>query len=656
MIVGTAGHIDHGKTTLVRALTGIDTDRLPEEKARGISIELGYAYTPLATGDVLGFVDVPGHERLVHTMIAGACGIDLGMLVVAADDGVMPQTREHVAILELLGVTRWVIAITKVDRVTTDRAQTVEREVRTLLSNAVAIAPPAFLVDATNPADPGIAALRAHLHAAANGTSIRPADRLFRLAIDRVFTLPGHGLIVAGFVFAGRVSVGEQLVVLPSGSTVRVRSIHAQNQRAEVGSAGQRCALNIVGADASGLTRGDWLVDPRVCKPTTRVDVRLQLLSTNDCRLAAWSSVHAHLGAGHQLAHVVPLEDAQLRSGEMAFAQLVFETPVCALPGDRFIVRDAQAAHTIGGGVVLDPYAPSRRRRSPQRLEYLQALQRMVGGEGIAAVLKHARSGLTMTELVRLTGFAPEHMPLPEEAMSIDLPQDRLVILKARWDALCTRTVEALREFHARTPDEPGPDVGRLRRMTYPEMSPALWRKIADELASEGRVRRRGHWVHLPTHTVTLSTGDQTLLARLQPLIAAGRFDPPWVRSLATTVGAPEERVRDVLHKQALSGEVCEIVHDLFYDRGRVGELAILAASLAQTDGAVTAASFRDICGLGRKRAIQILEYFDRAGYTRRVSESHVLRADSGWDRTSDSSPTGSTRHRDLSAAEGERG
>lgn len=630
MIIGTAGHIDHGKTTLVRALTGIETDRLPEEKARGISIELGYAYTPLEAGDVLGFVDVPGHERLVHTMIAGASGIDLAMLVVAADDGVMPQTREHVAILELLGITRWVVAVTKIDRATSERAQSVEREVRTLLENAGATDPRSFLVDATNPADPGTAALRTFLHSTATETSTRPADRLFRLAIDRVFTLPGHGLIAAGCVLAGRINAGDQFVVLPSGSTVRVRSIHAQNQRADSGSAGQRCALNLVGVDTDDIKRGDWLVDPRACQPTTRVDVRLRLLSDSR-ELATWSTVHVHLGAGHQLAHVIPLEAGHFPGGQTAFAQLVFDAPVCALPGDRFIVRDAQAAHTIGGGVVLDPYAPSRRRRSSQRLDYLRALQRMIDGEGVAPVLEQVRDGLTTTELARLTGFAPEHLQLPDDTMSISLPHDRVVLLKARWQSLCSRAIEALAEFHARSPDEPGPDVGRLRRMAFPEMSAALWRKIVDELTSDGRLHRRGPWVHLPAHTVKLNAEDQALIARLQPLIAAGRFDPPWVRSLAAAVDAPEQRVREVLHKQALAGEVCEIVHDLFYDRGRVQELAALAANLAQTDGAVTAARYRDASGLGRKRAIQILEYFDRVGYTRRANEAHVLRSDSGW-------------------------
>jgi len=631
MIVGTAGHIDHGKTSLVRALTGVDTDRLKEEKARGISIELGYAYTPLTQGCVLGFVDVPGHERLIHTMVAGASGIDLALLVVAADDGVMPQTREHVAILTLLGITRCVVAITKIDRVDAARAQAVTIDVLRLLETAALHDPPVFLVNAVDPDDAGVAALRAHLHTAAIQAAPRSAEQLFRLAIDRVFTLAGRGLIVAGSVCSGQISIGDALVILPAGREIRVRSIHAQNQPADRGYAGQRCAVNIVGAEISAVSRGNWLVDPRACQPTQRIDVRLRLLAGSPSELAAWSSVHVHLAASHQLAHVVPLQDDRIRPGDVAYAQLIFAAPVCALPGDRFIVRDAQAAHTIGGGFVLDPYAPSRRRRSPRRQQYLLALHHFVDSGSLATVLERAPYGLTTAELARLTGFAPGHLPLPEDAMLIDVPPERVVLLASSWERLCARAAAALMEFHARAPDEPGPDVGRLRRIALPDVSPALWRRIVNELVRRGVACRRGPWLHSPEHAVRLSDEDQTLLARLQPLIAAGRFDPPWVRALAAAVDAPEQRVRDVLRKQALEGGVCEVVHDLFYDRQRVEELAALAADLARAEGALTAARYRDVVGLGRKRTIQILEYFDRVGYTRRRHEAHVLRPDSGW-------------------------
>jgi selenocysteine-specific elongation factor len=631
MIVGTAGHIDHGKTTLVHALTGVDTDRLKEEKARGISIELGYAYTPLDNGDVLGYVDVPGHERLVHTMVAGACGIDFALLVVAADDGVMPQTCEHLAIIELLGISRGAVALSKVDRADRERLSQVETEVTNVLASTALSGAPIFPINATVPDDPGTASLRRYLHDVAEQIPARHDDRLFRFAVDRVFTLVGHGTVVTGTVFSGQISTGDTVMLMPANTPVRVRSIHAQSRAADRGYAGQRCALNIVGVDKSAISRGDWLADARALAPTTRLDVRLRLLADSTARLASWSPVHVHLGTTHRVAHVVLLESDRLSAGESARVQLVFDTAVCAMPGDRFIVRDAQATHTIGGGMVLDAFAPSRKRRSPERLRYLDALERIIAGDGLASLLQQAPYGVKMSDLVRIVGRDPQHLPLPSDTVAIDAGHERFVLLAAHWDALRERTVAALRDFHAKVPDEPGPDAGRLRRIALPDLSHALWRALIDTLTHERIVMRNGPWLHLPEHIATLSEDDRTLMQQLRPLIAAGRFDPPWVRDLAAAVHEPEERVRQVLRKQVTQGTVYQVVHDLFYDADRIGELAGVIATLAREHGAVSAVRCRDAIGLGRKRTIQILEFFDRIGYTRRVQDVHMLRRDSGW-------------------------
>ena len=631
MIVGTAGHIDHGKTALVRALTGVDTDRLKEEKARGISIELGYAYTPLDNGDVLGFVDVPGHERLVHTMVAGACGIDFALLVIAADDGVMPQTREHLAILGLLGVSRGAVALSKVDRVDSERVSQVQANVAAALASTSLRDAPMFPLNATASDDPGTASLRGYLHDVAARIPARPDDGLFRLAVDRVFTLAGHGTVVTGTVFSGQVRTGDTVAVMPAGMSVRVRSIHTQNRASDSGRAGQRCALNLAGVEKSALSRGDWLADPQALAPTLRADVRLQVLADSRCQLGPWSPLHVHLGTTHRLAHVVLLEPESLRAGESGRAQLVFDTPICATPGDSFIVRDAQATHTVGGGVVLDPFAPSRKRRSLGRMRYLDAIEWMIAGEGVAPLLQHAPYGVKMTDLVRLTGQPPARIPLPPDALTLNAGHDRFILLRSYWQALREQAVTALRDFHAQVPDEPGPDIGRLRRIALPHLSEALWRALIDQLVHERILIRSGPWLHLPEHVVMLSEGDQALARKLQPLIAAGRFDPPWVRDLAAAVREPEERVRQVLRKLVTQAAVYQVVHDLFYDRERIDELADVVTALAREHGAVDAARDRDAIQLGRKRAIQILEYFDRIGYTRRVRDSHVVRGDSGW-------------------------
>ncbi|MGE8639552.1 MAG: selenocysteine-specific translation elongation factor, partial [Achromobacter sp.] len=292
MIIGTAGHIDHGKTTLVRALTGVDTDRLKEEKARGISIELGYAYTPLANGDVLGFIDVPGHEKLVHTMAAGASGIDFGLLVVAADDGVMPQTREHLAILSLLGVAQGAVALTKTDRADAAQQAAVRAEIAELAAGTFLAGAPVFAVQASQAGDAATAELKSYLHAQAEGLRQRDAAGLFRLAVDRVFTLAGHGTVVTGTAHAGQARAGDDtadLRLMPAGTRVRVRSIHAQNQPSETGVAGQRCALNLAGIDKNAIARGDWIADARCFLPSRHIDVALTLLASADAPVRAWA-------------------------------------------------------------------------------------------------------------------------------------------------------------------------------------------------------------------------------------------------------------------------------------------------------------------------------------------------------------------------------
>ena len=637
MIVGTAGHIDHGKTTLVRALTGVDTDRLKEEKARGISIELGYAYTPLANGDVLGFIDVPGHEKLVHTMAAGASGIDFGLLVVAADDGVMPQTREHLSILSMLGVARGAVALTKTDRADAAQLEVVRAEIAALAEGTFLQGAPVFGTSAAQAGDSGVAALKEYLHAQAQAVARREATGLFRLAVDRVFTLSGHGTVVTGTAHAGQVRADDDatdLRLMPAGTRVRVRGIHAQNQPSETGSAGQRCALNLAGIDKSAISRGDWIADARCFLPSKHVDVALTLLPSADAPVRAWAPLHVHIGAARHVAHVVPISTESLAPGQSGWVQLVFDEPVCAMPGDRYIVRNAQATRTVGGGRVLDPNAPDRKRRSASRLAGLQALTDMLDGGGLAPVLAHAPQGLDEAALQRLTGLPVSEITAPDGAVWIE-PRNaqgaRTLILAAHWKALRDRTEQALASFHQSAPDEPGPDGARLRRMAIPAMPDTLWTSLLDELQRDGRIARNGPWLHLPTHTATLGQAESALAARLLPLLDAGAFDPPWVRDLAKMQAQPEDTVRQLLRKLLRRGEVAQVVKDLFYHRDQVRRLAALAAELAAQPQGLNAAVFRDVTGLGRKRAIQILEFFDRVGYTRRVRDTHVLRGESAY-------------------------
>ncbi|AEC20895.1 selenocysteine-specific elongation factor [Pusillimonas sp. T7-7] len=641
MIIGTAGHIDHGKTTLIRALTGVDTDRLKEEKTRGISIELGYAYTPLPNGDVLGFIDVPGHERLIHTMAAGASGIDFGLLVVAADDGIMPQTLEHLAILSILGVAQGAVAVTKADRVDEARLHEVQSQVAQLSNGSFLQGAPVFFVSATITDDKGLQSLHEYLHAAAQSVAARSAKGLFRLAVDRVFTLKGHGTVVTGTVHDGVLSLSDDtldLRLMPAGQKLRVRSIHAQNQAAQEARAGQRCALNLSGVDKNAIMRGDWIADARCFVPGRNIDVELSLLPDSGATLRAWSPLHIHLGASHFLAHAVPLSSATLTAGERGWVQLVFNQSVCAMPADRYIVRDAQARHTIGGGVVLDPNAPQRRRRSPERLAWLRAVSEHHTAAGLQGLLQQAPWGLDEHYFLRLTRGSPADLALPADALWVAAGSgqtSRTLILQSHWNTLATQALQTMTSFHERWPDEPGIDTARLRRVAWPALPEAVWWALVEHLINTGQLTRNGPWLHLPGHAVTLTPQEAKLAERLLPLVQAGGFDPPWVRDLAAQLSEDEQQLRQTLLKLLRRGDVYQVVHDLFYHRDQVIRLAELIATIGSTG--VGAAQFRDQTGLGRKRGIQILEFFDRAGYTRRLRDQHVLRKNGAdfWHRLS---------------------
>ncbi|HEX7982567.1 MAG TPA: selenocysteine-specific translation elongation factor [Duganella sp.] len=628
MIVGTAGHIDHGKTTLTRALTGVDTDRLKEEKARGISIELGYAYAPLAGGDILGVIDVPGHEKFIRTMAAGVTGIDAALLVIAADDGIMPQTLEHLAILRLLGVRHGAVALTKIDRADAHQLARIEADIKALLAPTDFADAQIFHTNATREADAGVQALLAHLSKMAAALPAADEQRLFRLGVDRVFTLSGQGTIVTGTALAGSVRVGDTLQLAPGEQQVRVRGIHAQNRAADTGRAGQRLALNLSGISKDEIARGSWIVAPALAACSERIDVELTLTAECGVTLKPWTPLHVHLGAAHHTAHVVPLDGDALPPGHTGRAQLVLDAPVHAVPGDRFVIRNAQATATIGGGVVLDPFGAARKRRSAARLDWLDALSEFIGGGDVAALLARSPLGLRMSALVRLSLLPAERIVAPPDTIEVALPAgDTLLIAAAEVRALEARILAGLAEFHARAPDDAGPELWRLKRIVAPEMEDRLWSRLIDTLAGAGQIMRRGRSLHLPSHSVELSEAEQ---AQVQPLLVslhAGRFDPPWVRDLVRQHAMPEAEVRRLLLKLSKTGEVSQVVPDLFYHPAPLAELAQLVATLPE----VQAASFRDATGLGRKRAIQILEFFDRVGYTRRVSNVHLLRPNAVW-------------------------
>jgi selenocysteine-specific elongation factor len=629
MIVGTAGHIDHGKTSLVKALTGVDADRLPEEKARGITLDLGYAYTPLAAGGILGFVDVPGHEKLLHNMLAGATGIDYVLLVVAADDGPMPQTREHLQILELLGLSSGAVALTKVDAVAAQRAAEAQAEVRMLLSATALRDLPIFRISSVT--GEGVANLRAHLESEAGRLRPRATSGRFRLAIDRCFTLPGAGTVVTGTAYSGKVTLGDSMTLSPPGVAVRVRSIHTQNQPTTQGVAGQRCALNLVGdgVDKSKVERGQWVLDPMLHAPTQRFDASLTLLASEQRMLKHWTPVHLHLGSAEAMARVALLESDGLAPGRSALAQLVLARPVGALHGDRFVIRDQSALRTVGGGIVLDPFPPARGRRTLARLTLLHEWTDAGPAQALRAALQSDATGVDPRRFAQTWNLMEadvEDLARAAGARLAGSDSARLAVAADRWFALRSRAKDAVAAEHARAPDMIGIGRERLRRLGMPELPQATFDDLIEELVAEGTIQSSGPWLHAPGHRVKLTLEEQKLWDKVQPLLEAAPFQPPRVRDLAHALLVEEERMRQLLRHVARIGEAYPVAQDHYYTRRAVAELAQTVRLLASEQGIATAAAFRDRIGTGRKLAIHILEFFDRIGFTRRVNESHALR------------------------------
>ena len=636
MIIGTAGHIDHGKTALIQALTGVAGDRRREEQARGITIDLGYVYADLGDGGLTGFIDVPGHERFVHNMLAGASGLDLALLVVAADDGVMPQTREHLAILELLGIPRLLVALTKADRVDAERLAQVRQEVSALLAAGPFAGAPLYPV--ASPSGAGIPALRAALLAALDQVRQRNVRGGFRLAVDRVFSVAGAGVVVTGTAFAGQVAVGDELLLTPRGQRLRVRGLHAQNRAAEAAQAGQRVSLNLAGERLStdSLARGDWLVAEALHAPTTRIDVELRLLPGEARNLAHWTPVHVHLGAQDLTGRVALLEGDSLAPGATALAQLVLNAPLHGVHGDRLVLRDQSAQRTLGGARLLDPFAPARHRRTPQRLAQLQALRQGGLEEALPELLAQAAGGLDPRLLARQFNRPEDDWQLPADTLRVDTRVGPRLFAAALWQAALDRLNEALATFHQEQPDELGPDRDRLRRIAAPELERPVYLALLETALVEGRLQSSGPWLHLPDHRVCLTEAEEGLKARLWPLLEAQRFDPPWTRDLAKSLGQPEAEVRLLLRKLARLGELTQVVKDLFYPQASLEAAAGEALRLEREAGIIRAAAFRDALGIGRKRSIQILECLDRIGFTRRFGDERRVRPDSAWARAAE--------------------
>ena len=632
MIIATAGHVDHGKTELVKALTGIDTDRLLEEKARGLSVDLGFAYHTLPDNTILGFVDVPGHDNFIRNMLAGVAGIDLGLLVVAADDGVMPQTREHLAILSLMEIRQYIVALTKIDRVSSGRVYDVADQVDRLLTaqghEGVTIYP------VCAPENQGIGELMKALKSRVKAASAAwTAEHHFRMSIDRVFTLKGVGLVVTGMVFSGAVRKGESMTLSTDGSQVRVRGIRAHNTASNGAKAGERCAINIAGRGLNKevVRRGNWLMHPSLYAPTRRIDVEVKVLASETGPLKHWTPTHLHIGADHLSARVAVLSGGAIPAGGQGLAQLVVSRDAFAVHGDTFVLRDQSAQRTIAGGRVIDPFSPKRGRARPARIAALNAMLHRNVTDALRALTDGSETG------VLLTPFSVAYnLPAPRLDMLIDRlslrrvgqQSKQRVFCETQWHRLGAKVVGAVKGFHRSKPMSPGASVKDIQLALSPHIETSILEVLLGTLVEEQRLNSRGTRFHLPSHNIRISVRDQQLLDRVAPKLAPRSGTPLSLHQAAADLKVDLETLEMTLKTASRLGKMVLIGKNRYAPTHFVAKLGVVAEQLAanSADRCFTTAEYRKQTTLGRNFVIDVLEYFDQIGFTERNGNTRYIR------------------------------
>ncbi len=625
-IVGTAGHVDHGKSTLIRALTGIETDRLPEEQARGLSIDLGFAHLELPGEIVAGIVDVPGHERFLKNMLAGVGGYDLGMLVVDAQEGVMPQTREHLEILELLKTRAGLVVLTKIDAVDADFAELVEDDLRAYLADTFLKEAPLVRVSARS--GEGLDELKRVLAELLGQLTPRNRKAPFRLPIDRVFVKSGFGSVVTGSLWSGTLRKGDPVVVLPSGIETKVRGLQVHAQAVEEAQAGQRVAVNLTGVEAAALERGQWLAPPGLLTPTQRLDARLELLERLPRPVKHRSRIRFYAGTLETLGTLLVLEGEALKPGQQALVQILLDEPVVLQQGDRFVLRDFTAQLTLGGGEVLDT-APARHKRGDT--EALESLRRREQGgpeEALLEVLRKASGG------TRTVGALAQEMQTPAAQVETWVKElaaagevvvlGKSVALASLASALEDRLLGVLGKLEQGAPWKVGWRKEEILRLLAAE-TPKLAEEVLAELGRSGQIQDQNGLLSSLSHQPTLAPSQQKALERLEEVLRAGAFAPPDFDA-ALAEAQIDTRSAPIVEGYLLeSGRGVKVAPNLVFLEETLERARELLAEAIRQSGPLGASEAREVLGTTRKFLIPMLEYFDRIHFTQRDGDKRIL-------------------------------
>ncbi len=622
MIIATAGHVDHGKTSLVNALTGIDTDRLEEEKQRGLTIDLGFAYADAETGGRLGFVDVPGHIRFINNMLAGVAAVDFALLVIAADDGVMPQTIEHLEILNLLGVSQGAVALTKIDRCEATRVDEVVVQIQNLIKGSSLSSAEIYPVSSTT--GEGVDVLRVALDIAADEIAKRAQAGCFRLAIDRSFTVKGSGIVVTGSVFAGTANTGDDVWLMPQGIPVRIRNLHTQNQATDVTVAGDRCAANITGQlELEDIHRGNWLTS-NAGEATSRVDVRLRLLPSEQKPLAHWTPVHIHSAANHVTGRVALLE-GKLMPGDEQLVQLSFQPPINLCTGDRIVIRDQSALRTLGGGVVLDPNSPKRGRAKPERIDYLKTIDPGSPRESLRAVIANAEFAVSRDQLTASYNLTTDELESILQDIDVITLSDGLVIDSRFIDVHQQAIAARLDEWHEENTTRSGLPLNQIQGM-FRRIAASLLNHVIDRMLTAEELIRSGNTYKRPGFDAELSPEAHKTWQVVEPILKKDTTKPPVLHDLAEQMKLNVKQLEKQLDEAVKLGLLVRPVKNRYFLPDGIRELKQRLVDAAGSEGTFTVKDYRDLTGIGRNLSIEMLEYFDRQGVTQRIGDIRKLR------------------------------
>ncbi|GIV15224.1 MAG: selenocysteine-specific translation elongation factor [Armatimonadota bacterium] len=626
VIIGTAGHVDHGKSTLITALTGTNPDRLKEEQERGMTIDLGFAALTLPNGQTVGIVDVPGHERFLKNMLAGAGGVDVVLLVIAADEGVMPQTREHLDILRLLDVKAGVVALTKCDLVDPEWLQLVTEEVRAFLQDTPLRDVPVVAVSAVT--GQGLPELLRALQEAVARVPVREVNAPFRLPIDRVFTLAGAGTVVTGTLVSGRVRVGDAIEILPPGLHSRARQIQVHGRKVEEAVAGSRVAINLPGVEKEQLERGMVCAPPDVFQPTQAFDAQLSLLPDAAKGLAHRTRIRLYLGTAEVIGRVSLLDSERLEPGQQGFVQLRMEKPLVAARGDRFVIRTYSPMFTVGGGIVLEPHAARHKRFDSAVIERLQSLLGGSPEERVLAILAQSPAGMHEAELARHAETDVQsvlaildRLQTQEQAVRVG----DVWFARSVWDSLRQRVEHTLHRYHQQNPLRAGMPREELRSTLGGKLPARLFEAMLLRWQEEGVLTLQGALVRLAGFTVRLNERQQRLAQRVEQILREAGVTPPPVEIISQQAGAPPDAVRAMIQVLLEQGMLVRLEGDLFFHRETIDRLAELVKRTIREKGSLSVGEFRDLTGSSRKFAVPLLEYFDSIRLTRRVGDVRVL-------------------------------